>query len=72
MLEEHRCITVIPPKKNRKTQREYDLHVYKERHLIECFFGKIKHFRRVFSGFDKTAQAFMGFLNFVGVLIWLR
>jgi len=63
---------VIPPKMNRKVQREYDFHVYKERHLVECFFGKIKHFRRVFSRFDKTAGVFIGFLNFVGVMIWLR
>jgi transposase len=69
VIEEQGSVVVIPPKKNRKTQREYDLHVYKERHLIECFFGKIKHFRRVFSRFDKTAQAFMGFLNFVEMLI---
>ncbi|MBK2242351.1 transposase, partial [Francisella tularensis] len=27
----------------------FDSHVYKERHLIENFFSKIKHFRRVFS-----------------------
>lgn len=65
-------IAVIPPKQNRKVQRDYDEHLYKERYLIECFFGKIKHFRRVFSRFDKTASAFMGFLHFVGVLIWLR
>ncbi|MDR0773088.1 MAG: IS5/IS1182 family transposase, partial [Wolbachia pipientis] len=39
--------------------------------LIECFFGKIKNFRRIFSRFDKTAEVFMGFLNFVGSLIWL-
>lgn len=63
---------VIPPKKNRKVQREYDVHVYKERHLIECFFSKIKHFRRIFSRFDKTAESFMGFLHFVAALIWLR
>ncbi|MDE5004801.1 IS5/IS1182 family transposase, partial [Francisella tularensis subsp. holarctica] len=31
-----------------------DSHVYKERHLIENFFSKIKPFRRVFSRFDKT------------------
>jgi transposase len=71
-LEGQKCIAVIPPKKNRKHQRDYDQHVYKERHLIECFFGKIKHFRRVFSRFDKTAIAFMSFLHFVGALIWLR
>lgn len=63
---------VIPPKKNRKIKREYDEHIYKERHLVECFFGKIKYFRRIFSRFDKTVKNFMGFLNFVGALIWLR
>ena len=71
-IKKQKSVAVIPPKKNRKVQREYDMHLYKERHLIECFFGKIKHFRRIFSRFDKTAQAFMGFLNFVGTLIWLR
>lgn len=70
-LESKECEVVIPPKRNRKVQRYYDEHIYKERHLIECFFGKIKNFRRIFSRFDKTAEVFMGFLNFVGALIWL-
>ncbi|WP_375359119.1 hypothetical protein [Candidatus Tisiphia endosymbiont of Neophilaenus lineatus] len=30
------CEIVIPPKSNRKVQREYDKHTYKERYLIEC------------------------------------
>ncbi len=47
-LESKRCTAVIPPKRNRKVQRYYDEHIYKERHLIECFFGKIKNFRRIF------------------------
>ena len=63
---------VIPSKKNRKLPRKHDAHLYKERHLIECFFSKIKHFRRVFSRFDKKADVFMGFLNFVSVIILLR
>jgi transposase len=71
-IEEQKCIAVIPPKKNRKIHRQYDKHLYKERHLVECFFSKIKHFRRIFSRFDKTASVFLGFLNFVGALIWLR
>ncbi len=71
-IEEQKCIAVIPSKKNRKIQRDYDKHLYKERHLVECFFGKIKHFRRIFSRFDKTANVFLGFLNFVGALIWLK
>jgi transposase len=66
------CRAVIPPRKNRKKPRDYDKDVYKERHLIECFFGKIKYFRRIFSRFDKTAQAYLGFLNIVAIDIWLR
>ena len=44
----------------------------KERHLIECFFDKIKHFRRIFSRFDKIPDALLAFPNFVGALICLR
>lgn len=63
---------VIPPKKNAKTPREYDAWRYQERHLVECFIGKIKHFRRVFSRFDKLANRYLGFVQFVSALIWLR
>lgn len=63
---------VIPPKKNRKEQREYDRHLYRERHLIECFIGKIKQYRRVFSRFEKLSKNYMGFLSFVSALVWLR
>jgi transposase len=63
---------VIPPKKNRLVQREYDRHLYRERHLIECFIGKIKQYRRVFSRFEKLSKNYLGFLSFVGALVWLR
>ena len=63
---------VIPPKKNAKEPREYDEWRYRERQLIECFIGKIKHFRRVFSRFDKLARRYLGFVQFVSALIWLR
>jgi transposase len=63
---------VTPPRKNRKEQREYDHHLYKERHLIECFFNKIKHYRRLFSRFENLDQRLLGFLRFTGALIWLR
>ena len=63
---------VIPPKKNAKAPHEYDAWRYRERHLVECFIGKIKHFRRVFSRFDKLARRYLGFLHFTSALIWLR
>lgn len=52
--------------------RDYDGHVYKERHLIECFFNKIKQFRRVFSHFEKKTSSFMAFLSYPSLIIWLR
>jgi transposase len=64
--------TVIPPKSNRKEQRDYDKELYKERHLVECFIGKLKHFRRCFARFDKLARNYLSFLHFASTLIWLK
>jgi transposase len=66
------CTPVIPPRSNRKVPRDVDYYLYKERHLVECFFSKVKHFRRIFSRFDKMAVAYMGFLAFASAIIWLR
>lgn len=71
-LRKRRCFAVIPSKNNSENPHEYDKYIYKERHLIECFFGKIKHFRRVFSRFDKLAQTFLSFVYFVGTLTWFK
>lgn len=71
-IQNQNCTPVIPSRSNRKTPRNYDKHLYKERHLVECFFNKIKHFRRVFSRFDKKASSFMGFLAYASFMLWLR
>jgi transposase len=49
-----------------------DWHGYKERHLVECFINRIKHYRRIFTRFDKLACRYLGFLSFVAALVWLR
>lgn len=41
-LKSRNIEVVIPPKSSRIEQRACDWWLYKERHLIECFFGKIK------------------------------
>ncbi len=71
-LEDRGITPVIPPRSHRNHPRPCDWHVYKERHLIECFFNKIKHYRRVFSRFEKTAQNYLAFLHFSAFLIWTR
>ena len=71
-LEELGSEAVIPSRANRKTQRAIDKHLYKERHLIECYIGKLKHFRRVFSRFDKLAKNYLSFVQFASTIVWLR
>ena len=63
---------IIPPRSNRLNPRDYDAHEYKERHLVECFFNKLKYYRRVFSRFDKTDECYLGFAQFASALICLR
>jgi putative transposase len=63
---------VIPPKRNRKVQRIYDAHLYKERNLIERFFNKLKQFRRVATRYDKLLRNFMGFVKLAAIAIWLK
>ena len=59
LLQQRKAEVVIPSRANRKAARPIDEHLYKERHLIECCIGKLKHFRRVFSRFDKLAKNYL-------------
>ena len=63
---------VIPPKANCKMQRSCDWHMYKDRHVIECMFGKLKYCRRIATRYEKKASHFMEMLTFAAVLLWLR
>jgi transposase len=63
---------VIPSNANRAQAIPYDAHLYKERHLVECFINKIKHFRRIATRYDKTAESFASFVAVAGCLIWMR
>jgi transposase len=72
VIEATGAVPVIPPRANRKQLRDYDEHIYRERHLVECFINKLKWYRRLFSRFEKLANRYLGFLSFVGALIWLR
>ena len=64
--------SVIPPRSNRKTPREYDKVLYKERNLIERMFNKIKNFRRVATRYDKLAISFLSFVHIASIYLWLK
>jgi len=62
---------VIPPRCNRKTLRDYDRDLYKERNLVECFFQKIKHYRRIATRYERLGINYSAMLILVSTLIWL-
>ena len=66
------AVATIPPKRNRVDPRDCDYAAYKERHLIECFIGKRKYFRRVFARYDKYDTRFLAFIHFASMCIWLK
>ena len=63
---------VIPPKRNRKTRRDYDKDLYKKRHLIENFFCKLKQFRAIATRYDKTARNFLAAIHLAAAVICLN
>ena len=63
---------VIPPKSNRTTKRAYDEDLYRERHLIENFFARLKQFRAIATRYDKRAANFLGAIYLAASLTWLN
>lgn len=70
-IEAQGAEAVIPPRSNRKEQREYDKEAYKERNLVERFINKIKNCRRVATRYDKTATSFLAFVLLAATMVLL-
>ena len=62
----------IPSRKGAKFDRHCDWWLYKERHLVENYFLKLKAFCRIATRYDKLASTFLGFICIVSILIWLK
>jgi transposase len=71
-LTQRQIAPVIPPKANRKTKRECDFALYRERNLVERFFNKIKHFRAIATRYDKLARNFLAAVHLVSAVILLN
>ena len=63
---------VIPPRSNRIAPRQYDRCAYRARNLIERFFNRIKHYRRIATRYDKLACSYMAFVRIVCAVISYR
>ena len=71
-IESQNASYTIPPKENCNTPWSVDWHTYKERHLIECFFQKLKWFRRIFTRYDKLDSSFLAFVYIGAISVLLK
>jgi transposase len=62
----------IPTCRDRKVQRSVDPALYRRCNLIERFFCKLKHFRRIATRFDKLARNFLAALALAAARLWTR
>ena len=63
---------VIPPKKNRIEQRDYDKYIYRMRHLVENAFLNLKRWRGIATRYAKTLASFVAAIQIRCIAIWLK
>lgn len=65
------AVSVIPLRR-RSPQVACDYALYCECNPVECFFLKIKHFRRIATRYDQSPRAFLSMLGLVNAFIWTK
>ena len=68
-LNERGTQIVISQHPRRSAPLAIDKELYKARHLIENFFGKLKEFKRIAMRADKTDQSFAAMIHLTAALI---
>ena len=68
-ISKHGMHYVIPPQSNVSNPWPLDWYLYKERHLVECFFQKIKWFCRIATRCDKLDASFLAFVCLAAIAI---
>ena len=58
-LRQSAIVPVIPGRSNRRRSVSYDKQRYRQRHLIENAFCRLKDFRRIATRYDKLARNFL-------------
>ena len=60
---------VIPPRANRLETIQWSKATYRHRNLVERFFCRIKHYRRIATRYEKLAERFISFISLVGAIV---
>lgn len=71
-IEENDMVAVIPPRKNRKVQREYDKYLYRLRHLVENAFMELKKWRGIATRYAKNTSSYLAAVHIRCMAIWAK
>lgn len=70
-IEQREAEAVIPSRKTNTVQRKINKNLYKDRNKVERFFGRIKHYRRIATRYEKTARNYLAFLHVASIVTLL-
>ena len=62
----------ISPRCNRNEPICFIPYLYRARNLVERFFNKIKHCRRIATRYDKLAANYLAFVQLASIRLWLH
>ena len=66
-----KATTCIRPNPTRRRKKRYDRRRYRNRNVVERFFGRIKRCRRVATRYEKKAVNFAGFVWLAALIVEL-
>ena len=72
MAQDLGYIPVVPPRRHRSVQWEYDRELYTRRNGMERLFRRLKDFRRVFTRYEKLDVIYLGIILFALICDALR
>ena len=72
LIRESGAKAQIPSTRQRLVRRSVNRRIYRQRNLVERFFNKLKHFRRIATRFDKLARNFLAAVTLAATRIWTR
>ena len=67
LAPERGVLANIPPRCNRNDPICFSPYLYRARNLVERFFSKIKHCRRVATRYDKLAANYLAFVQLASI-----
>jgi transposase len=62
---------VIPSNRSRRLVIAHDEVAYRHRNRIERCFGRMKHFRRFATRYERRIVHFIGFIHLIAAMIWM-